>query len=130
MSRSLTSTQKFLIKVSTQKAKFNFANQIEVAKFKSFINQAQGTGKLGHLRSWALRHLRSFIKQKRLSKGTYLFRNIHVLVRAHSVYDSFAFFFFFFLYIQFTLFQTKNLQSPGTYISKRTWDPSQKAITK
>ena len=35
----------------------------------------------------------------------------------------------FFLYIQFTLFQT-NLQSPGTYISKRTWDPSQKAITK
>ena len=37
---------------------------------------------------------------------------------------------FFFLYIQFTLFQTKNLQSPGTYISKRTWDPGQKAITK
>ena len=32
--------------------------------------------------------------------------------------------------LQFTLFQTKNLQSPGTYISKRTWDPSQKAITK
>ena len=30
--------------------------------------------------------------------------------------------FFFFLYIQFTLFRTKNLQSPGTYISKRTWD--------
>ena len=27
---------------------------------------------------------------------------------------------FFFLYIQFTLFQTTNLQSPGTYISKRT----------
>ena len=27
-------------------------------------------------------------------------------------------------------FRTKNLQSPGTYISKRTWDPSQKAITK
>ena len=39
-------------------------------------------------------------------------------------------FFFFFLYIQFTLFQTKNLQSPGTYIPERTWDPSQKAITK
>ena len=37
---------------------------------------------------------------------------------------------FFSLYIQFTLFRTKNLQSPGTYISKRTWDPSQKAITK
>ena len=37
---------------------------------------------------------------------------------------------FFFQYIQFTLFQTKNLQSPGTYISKRTWYPSQKAITK
>ena len=35
------------------------------------------------------------------------------------------------LYIQFTLFQTKSLQSPGTYnISKRTWDPSEKAITK
>ena len=32
--------------------------------------------------------------------------------------------------LQFTLFQTKNLQSPGTYISKRTWNPSQKAITK
>ena len=26
--------------------------------------------------------------------------------------------------------RTKNLQSPGTYISKRTWGPSQKAITK
>ena len=37
---------------------------------------------------------------------------------------------FFFLYIQFTLVRTKNAQSPGTYISKRTWDPSQKAITK
>ena len=37
---------------------------------------------------------------------------------------------FFFLYIQFTLFRTKYLQSPGTYIFKRTWDPSQKAITK
>ena len=37
---------------------------------------------------------------------------------------------FFFLYIQFTLFRTKTLQSPGTYISKRTWDPRQKAITK
>ena len=32
--------------------------------------------------------------------------------------------------LQFTLFQTKNLQSPGSYISKRTWNPSQKAITK
>ena len=32
--------------------------------------------------------------------------------------------------MQFILFQTKNLQSPGTYISKRTWDPSQTAITK
>ena len=31
-------------------------------------------------------------------------------------------FYFFFLYIQFTLFKTKSLQSPGTYISKRTWD--------
>ena len=38
--------------------------------------------------------------------------------------------FFFFLYIQLTLFRTKNLQSPGTYVSKRTWDPSQKVITK
>ena len=36
----------------------------------------------------------------------------------------------FFLYIQFTLFQTKRLQSPGTYISKRSWDPSQKATRK
>ena len=27
-------------------------------------------------------------------------------------------------------FRTKKLQSPGTYISKRTWDPSQKVITK
>ena len=33
---------------------------------------------------------------------------------------------FFFL----TLFKTKSLQSPGTYISKSTWDPTQKAITK
>ena len=31
-----------------------------------------------------------------------------------------TYFFFFFLYIQFTLFRTKNLRSPGTYISKRT----------
>ena len=38
--------------------------------------------------------------------------------------------FLYFLYIQFTLLQTQNLQSPGTYISKRNWDPSQKAITK
>ena len=38
--------------------------------------------------------------------------------------------FFFFQYEQFTLFGTKNLQSTGTYIFKRTWDPSQKAITK
>ena len=38
--------------------------------------------------------------------------------------------FFFFLYIQFTLFKIKSLQSPGTYTSKRTWDPNQKAITK
>ena len=30
---------------------------------------------------------------------------------------------FFFLHIQFTLFQTKSLQSPGTYIFERTWDP-------
>ena len=30
----------------------------------------------------------------------------------------------------FTLFRTKNLQSLGNYISKRTWDASQKAITK
>ena len=37
---------------------------------------------------------------------------------------------FFFLYIQFTLFETKSLQSPGIYISKRTWDPTQKAMTK
>ena len=36
----------------------------------------------------------------------------------------------FFLYIKFTQFQTKNLLSPGTYISKRTWDPSEKAIIK
>ena len=29
-----------------------------------------------------------------------------------------------------TFFETKILQSPGTYISVRTWDPSQRAITK
>ena len=34
------------------------------------------------------------------------------------------------VHIQFTLFQTKNLQSPGTYISNCTWDLSQEAITK
>ena len=32
--------------------------------------------------------------------------------------------------MQFILFQAKRLQSPGTYISKRTWNSSQKAITK
>ena len=37
---------------------------------------------------------------------------------------------FFFLHIQFIYFQTKSLQSPGTYISGRTWDPSEKAISK
>ena len=37
---------------------------------------------------------------------------------------------FFFLHIQFTRFETKRLQSPGAYISRRTWDPNQKAITK
>ena len=37
---------------------------------------------------------------------------------------------FCFLHIQFTRFQTKTLQSPGTYIPERTLDPSQKAITK
>ena len=36
----------------------------------------------------------------------------------------------FFLYMQFKIFETKTLQSPGTCISKRTWDPSQKTITK
>ena len=36
---------------------------------------------------------------------------------------------FFSIYTIYT-FSKKNLQSPGTYISKRTWDPSQKAITK
>ena len=35
-----------------------------------------------------------------------------------------TFFFFFYMY------NLQNLQSPGTYISKRTWDPGQKAITK
>ena len=48
---------------------------------------------------------------------------IAVTVKTESV-------FFSFLYIQFTLFREKNLQLPGTYISKRTWDPSQKTITK
>ena len=37
---------------------------------------------------------------------------------------------FFFPHKQFTRFQIKSLQSPGTYISGRTWDPSQKAISK
>ena len=36
---------------------------------------------------------------------------------------------FFSIYTIYT-FSNKNLQSPGTYISKLTWDPSQKAITK
>ena len=31
--------------------------------------------------------------------------------------------------MQFTGFQRKSLQSPGTFISERTWDPSQKAVT-
>ena len=33
----------------------------------------------------------------------------------------------FFLLRKFTRFQTKSLQSPGTYISGRTWDCSQKS---
>ena len=37
---------------------------------------------------------------------------------------------FFFLHIKFTLFQTKNLQSPGSCISGRTWDLSHRAITR
>ena len=37
---------------------------------------------------------------------------------------------FFFLHVQFTLFKTKSLKSPGTYISKRTWGPTQKTISK
>ena len=41
-----------------------------------------------------------------------------------------AFQLFFLLNIQFTIFETKHSQSPGTYIFERTWDPSQKAITK
>ena len=40
------------------------------------------------------------------------------------------FIFCFFLHVKFTLFQTKRLQQPVTYIPKRTWDPGQKAITK
>ena len=42
----------------------------------------------------------------------------------------FFFIFCFFLHVKFALFQTKSLQSPGISISKRTWDPSQKVITK
>ena len=38
--------------------------------------------------------------------------------------------FFFSIYTIYTPFWTKNLQSPGTYIFKHTWDPCQKAITK
>ena len=38
-------------------------------------------------------------------------------------------FFFFSIYTIYT-FSNKNLQPPSTYISKRTWDSSQKAITK
>ena len=37
---------------------------------------------------------------------------------------------YFFLHIPFTRVQTKYLQSTGTYISGRTWDPSQRVITK
>ena len=37
---------------------------------------------------------------------------------------------FFFLHMQFTRFQTKILESPGTYISGRTWDLSQKSYCK
>ena len=39
----------------------------------------------------------------------------------------FASIFIFFLHRKFTRFQTKSLQSPGTYISGRTWDCSQKS---
>ena len=42
------------------------------------------------------------------------------------MFEKGCFFFVFFfgvLHIQFTRFQTKSLQSPGTYISGRTWDP-------
>ena len=36
----------------------------------------------------------------------------------------------FFLTHKSSTFSKKNLQSPGTFISGRTWDPSQRAITK
>ena len=42
----------------------------------------------------------------------------------------YMFYFFFILHIQFIRFQTKSLQSQGTYTPGRTWDPSQKTITK
>ena len=37
---------------------------------------------------------------------------------------------FFFSIYTINTFHAKSLQSPGTYLSERTWDPSQKAITK
>ena len=63
-----------------------------------------------------------------LEKSENLEKKLHVCQNLAK--SSAFFFFFFFLHIQFTRFQTKSLQSQGSYISERTWDPSQKAITK
>ena len=35
-----------------------------------------------------------------------------------------------FLHIQFTRFQLESLQSLGTFISRRNWDPIQKTMAK
>ena len=60
-----------------------------------------------------------------LEKSENLEKKLHV---GQNLAKSSAFFFFF-LHIQFPRFLTKSLQSQG-YISERTWDLSQKAITK
>ena len=46
-----------------------------------------------------------------------LFTSLYVLLFFYSTYTMYK-------------FQTKRLQSQGTYISGPTWDPSQKTITK
>ena len=73
----------------------------------------------------------SYIKYYNISNIYFLY----ILFYTHFIYIFYIYIFYiyihiFFLHIQFTRFETNRLQSPGTYTSRRTWDPNQKAITK
>ena len=74
----------------------------------------------------------SFSKSVSIMKYTFLVEeNGHCLKLKNENRNraSCFFFLFFFLHIQFKRFQTERLQSSGTYISRCTWDPTQKPTT-